>query len=156
VCTQMPASLDSEEEAALLEQAGGRVSVFDFGGPLSFGAAADLGHHVRERALRNGTEALVLDFSRVPFMDVSAARAVETIACDARQTGKRVFCSGIREEVEKVLRGLDADHCIPADCKHPRRIDALRAAVESLEGQSSGPDPAIRPTVYGAAGSATG
>jgi SulP family sulfate permease len=103
--------------------------VFDFGGPLSFGAAADLGHHVRERALKNGTQALILDFSRVPFMDVSAARAVETIACDARLSGKQIFCSGIREEVERVLSGLNADHCIPSGRKFDRRIDALRAAV---------------------------
>src|SRR5690606_13217156 len=41
----LPPALDSEEEAELLQRAGGRVHVFDFGGPLSFGAAADLGHH---------------------------------------------------------------------------------------------------------------
>jgi SulP family sulfate permease len=35
------------EEAALLRRARGSRQVFDFGGPLSFGAAADLGHHVR-------------------------------------------------------------------------------------------------------------
>src|SRR5690606_2734326 len=44
--TELPASLDSDEEEELLSRANGRVSVFDFGGPLSFGAAADLGHHV--------------------------------------------------------------------------------------------------------------
>ncbi|MBN1240166.1 MAG: SulP family inorganic anion transporter [Gammaproteobacteria bacterium] len=146
--TELPASLDSDEEEALLAKAKGRVSVFDFGGPLSFGAAADLGHHVRERTLKRGTEALVLDFGRVPFMDVSAARAVETIACDARHAGRRVYCSGVREEVQKVLAGLNADHCIPADGRFPRRIDALRAAVESLERPGPGPDAVSAP--YGA------
>ncbi|MDH3978833.1 MAG: SulP family inorganic anion transporter, partial [Gammaproteobacteria bacterium] len=70
------------EEAALLDQAHGEVTMFDFGGPLSFGAAADVGHQVRER-VKHKTSAIILDFSRVPFVDVSAARAVETIIRDA-------------------------------------------------------------------------
>jgi SulP family sulfate permease len=129
----MPPNLDSDEEAALLASADGRVHVFDLGGPLSFGAAADLGHHVRERSRKGGTEVLILDFSRVPFLDVSAARAVETIACDARHMGRTVYCTGIRDEVATVLAGLDADHCIDADRRFEKRIDALRAAVAQLE-----------------------
>ena len=129
----MPAVADTDEEAELLARANGRVQIFDFGGPLSFGAAADLGHHVRERSRTNGTEVLVLDFSRVPFLDVSAARAVETIACDARHTGKAVYCSGIGPEVGAVLAGLNADCCIGAEHRFPRRVDALRAAVATVE-----------------------
>jgi SulP family sulfate permease len=129
----MPPALDSDEEAALLERAQGRVHIFDLGGPLSFGAAADLGHHVRERSRKNQTEVLILDFARVPFIDVSAARAVETIACDAKQMGRTVYCTGIRDEVRNVLTGLDADCCIDADRLFDRRIDALRAAVAQIE-----------------------
>jgi len=129
----MPPHLDSEEEAELLARAGGRVQVFDLGGPLSFGAAADLGHHVRERTLSGGTEVLILDFSRVPFVDVSAARAVETIACDAKSMGKKVYCTGIRDEVRSVLAGLEADCCIDNECRFEKRVDALRAAIEQIE-----------------------
>jgi len=123
---------DSDEEADLLRRARGRVQVFDFGGPLSFGAAADLGHQVRERS-KHGTAALVLDFSSVPFMDVSAARAVETIACDAAAAGKRVYVTGLRDEVADVLEGLDADCCLQPDLRFARRIEALTAAVDDLE-----------------------
>src|SRR5690606_769266 len=133
VCTQMPASLDSEEEAALLEQAGGRVSVFDFGGPLSFGAAADLGHHVRERARKDGTEALVLDFSRVPFLDVSAARAVETIAQDAAHARRKVFVCGANRDVRRVLSGLNADKDLPDNHIFDTREQALEAAYTAIQ-----------------------
>lgn len=129
----MPPAVDSEEEAALLERAKGSVHLFDFGGPLSFGAAADLGHHVRERSRKDQTEVLILDFVRVPFIDVSAARAVETIACDAKQMGKTVYCTGMRDEVRNVLSGLEADCCIDASCRFERRVDALRAAVDLIE-----------------------
>src|SRR5690606_29266035 len=136
---ELPPALDSDEEAEWLKRAEGRVHVFDFGGPLSFGAAADLGHRVRERSLRNGTEVLILDFSRVPFIDVSAARAVETIACDARRTSKTVYLTGANDDVRRVLAALEADHCLDERHFYPKRIDALRAAVSLLETRRAAP-----------------
>ncbi len=124
--------ITTEEERALLEQAKGRVTLFDFGGPLSFGAAADLGHHVRERA-KKSANAIILDFSRVPFIDVSAARAVETIACDANQAGKKVYVTGMSRKVQEVLSGLNADRCLPAEARYEHRIDALRFAVAAAQ-----------------------
>ena len=131
-------STTNSEERALLDKAKGRITMFDFGGPLSFGAAADLGHHVRERA-KNKAMAIVLDFARVPFMDVSAARAVETIACDARRSGKVVYVAGMNDKVRDVLRGLNADHCLMADHSFESRIDALRAAVDHINGLDRDP-----------------
>ena len=126
--------IETPEERDLLERANNRIMLFDFGGPLSFGAAADLGHHVRER-VKNKASAIILDFSRVPFIDVSAARAVETIACDARQAGKTVYITGMSDTVKKVLAGLNADHCLPADTHYQDRIDALRAATDMIEAE---------------------
>ena len=120
------------EEAALLKDVKGSVSLFDFGGPLSFGAAADVGHHVRERVKKHESQAMVLDFSRVPFVDVSAARAVETIGCDARLSGRRVFISGMNDQIKEVLTGLNADHCLPKGTYFDNRIDAIRAAAEHV------------------------
>jgi len=124
---KIPSDL-SPEEAQLLEGTKNSVTIFDFGGPLSFGAAADVGHHVRER-VKHDAQAIVLDFTRVPFVDVSASRAVETIGCDARHAGKRVFCSGMNDNVRSVLTGLNADHCLPKDTYFENRVDAIRAAV---------------------------
>ncbi|MCG8464658.1 MAG: SulP family inorganic anion transporter [Xanthomonadales bacterium] len=126
-----PPRVDDPEERALLESAEGGVFMFDFGGPLSFGAAADVGHHVNERT-KEGVKAIVLDFSRVPFMDVSAARAVETIACDAERADRKVFTTGINENVRRVLSGLNADCCISPDNYFEKRVDALRKAVDSV------------------------
>ncbi|MEO1406618.1 MAG: SulP family inorganic anion transporter, partial [Pseudomonadota bacterium] len=128
------------EEAELLEKADGAVLVYDFRGPLSFGAAADLGHHVRQRT-KQGAAAIVLDFSRKTFIDVSAARAVETIACDAKAAGKIVYTTGMNADVREKLSGLNADHCLPADTYYKDRLSALKAAVDGvLSGSSSGSD----------------
>jgi sulfate permease, SulP family len=120
------------EERELLERAKGKITIFDFGGPLSFGAAADVGHQVRER-VKNNTSAIILDFSRVPFVDVSAARAVETIICDASEAGRVVYETGMNTDVRNTLSALDATHCLPVDTSFEERIDALRAAVVQIE-----------------------
>lgn len=95
------------------------------------------GQQVRERTKGQG-DAIILDFASVPFMDVSAARAVETIVCDAKHSGKTVYVTGLKEEVRQVLAGLDADHCLPADTRYEKRVEALRAAVAAIPGIVSG------------------
>ncbi len=122
----------TEEEREILDRAKGRILLFEFGGPLSFGAAADLGHQVRERS-KSVAQAIVLDFSGVPFMDVSAARAVETIACDAGKSNKIVYVTGMSDKIAQILNGLDADHCLPSDTKYDERLDALREAIRVIE-----------------------
>ena len=121
----------TEEEVALLESVDNKISLFDFGGPLSFGAAADAGHHVREKS--KGISALILDFSRVPHVDVSAARAVETIGSDAHAANKEVFVSGMSDEVRTMLGDLNNEYCLSHGVNFKTRVDAIRAAVEYLQ-----------------------
>ena len=122
----------TDAEREILDRAKGRILLFEFGGPLSFGAAADLGHQVRERS-KTAAQAIILDFSRVPFMDVSAARAVETIACDADKSNKIVYVTGMSEKIAKVLSGLDADQCLPASTRYDNRFEALKEAIRVIE-----------------------
>jgi len=121
----------TEEEVALLESVDNKISLFDFGGPLSFGAAADAGHHVREKS--KGISALILDFSRVPHVDVSAARAVETIGSDAHAANKEVFVSGMSDDVRTMLSDLNNEYCLSHGVNFKTRVDAIRSAVEYLQ-----------------------
>lgn len=129
-------SRHTDEEKALLDKAGGKVTLFDFGGPLSFGAAADLGHQVRER-VKHHEGAIVLDFARVTFMDVSAARAVETIIYDANRSGKTVYISGLSDKVAEVISVI-ADDCLPTDTRFENKLGALQVAVNEVTKKYSG------------------
>ena len=124
----------TDEERQLLDTVENKVTIFDFGGPLSFGAAADAGHHVRERTKRD-TRAIILDFARVPFIDVSAARAVETIIRDAHEAGKVVYETGLNASVRKTLVSLNSISHLSVDVSYTHRIDALRAAVDMVRAQ---------------------
>lgn len=127
---KIPEYLADEEENALLERAHGKVSLFSFGGPLSFGAAADLGHHVREK-VKPGSQVLILDFSRVPVVDVSAAMAVETITADAAAGGRELVISGASPAVTKVLDNINVHQ--PNVRMFATRLEALDCALRIIE-----------------------
>lgn len=131
---KIPDNLADPEEDALLKQTRGKVQVFSFGGPLSFGAAADLGHHVREKV--STSNALILDFSRVPSMDVSAAMAVETITSDAKAAGRKVIMCGAVDEVKTVLDNINAHQSGVTVCA--TRKEALAIAVELVNTPGKG------------------
>lgn len=128
----MPDALDDEQEHNLLVKGEGKIQVFDFGGPLSFGAAADLGHHIRQSAKEN-SEVLILDFTRVPFMDVSAALAVETILSDAKVSNRAVYMSGLKDDVVNVLQGLSILELVDSKQLFDSRLQALQAAVDNIK-----------------------
>ncbi len=130
----------TDEERELIEQSDGAVTMFDFGSPLSFGAAADLGHHVRQR-MKAGSTAVVLDFSRMTFIDVSAAHAIETIAMDAKDVGKLVYASGINETVKSKLIGLDVYKALTQDHIFTDRTEALKAAIAATSGMNKTAQP---------------
>lgn len=106
---KIPQELNDPKENALFEELKDKVSIFSFGGPLSFGAAADLGHRVRER-VPAGSKFTILDFSRVPLMDVSAAMAVDTVTSDALAAGRQLILCGANEKLNKVLEGVNEAH----------------------------------------------
>jgi len=126
-----PASTTSEEQA-LLEQSNDAVTLFDFGGPLSFGAAADLGYHIRQR-MKAGSKAIVMDFSQMTSIDVSAALAIETIATDAEEAGKSVYVSGMNDIVKSKLKGLDVYKALSESNIFDNRLGALKAAASNLK-----------------------
>jgi sulfate permease, SulP family len=115
----------TERELEILEKFEDQITVFDFDGPLSFGAAADLGHHARTH-LEGGVKAIVLDFTRMPSLDVSAALAIETIAESAKHADRKVYMCGMNENVLNVLEALEAD-------KHLEKTDHFETREHALE-----------------------
>jgi len=117
-----------EVEENLLERAGGRVTIFEFDGPLSFGAAADLSHRAAD-AIGDTTESIVLDFERVPYLDASAARAVGAISAYAKDAGLDLYAAGLNANAASVLAAYDVDMGFVDE--FPSRFEALSAAVQA-------------------------
>ena len=139
----------NEEEQTLFERAGSRLQMFEFSGPLSFGAAADLSHRVRENV--HGREAVILDFGGIDSVDVSAARAVEAISEDAHDEERLLFVCNVTETVHQQLAGLNADRFLPEGYQSMSRLEAIRKAVAGIEASdtdaeaSDATDPSLKP-----------
>jgi SulP family sulfate permease len=131
---KIPEALNDPKENALLEKLKDKVTIFSFGGPLSFGAAADVGHHVRER-VKPGSKVTILDFTRVPLIDVSAAMAVETVTSDAKSAGRQLVICGANADVNKVLESINASH--PEIVAFETLHDALVYAEKQVAGTDS-------------------
>ena len=137
----LPEYVDTPEDKAILARHPREIALFEFTGPLSFGAAADLGHHVREHA-EQGSRVLVLELSSVPSLDVSAIMAVETIAQDARSSGRKLFLSGLSDEVREMLAALSGG--VPGDAVYPNRTEALKAAEKEI---TQSKNPSLQPQI---------
>lgn len=124
----------TKRELEILDEVGTNLTVFDFGGPLSFGAAADLGHHAREQ-LAGGVMVVILDFERVSKIDVSSALALETIARDAIAAGRTVYMCSMADEVRSVLDSLEADEHLPHSNHYESREEAMEAALTIIRSE---------------------
>lgn len=120
----------SAEEYKLLESTGDSVALFDFAGvPLSFGAATDLPHQLRD-SITDNVKVIILDFKGVINIDLSSAYAIETVINDAREAGKTLLTTCMNDSVHHVLKSLDigrGDH-------YPHKKDAIVAAVRVVKG----------------------
>jgi sulfate permease, SulP family len=119
--------ISNDQEKALLKETNGSILLFDFDGPLCFGAAADLSHHVRLKS-KVDTKFVILNFSNMPMLDLSAAKAVETVAESCRHTGKELYLSGMNAKVRKVLEGLHVLDLVQPDHWFNTRLEALQSA----------------------------
>jgi SulP family sulfate permease len=119
------------EVSALLNGLGPRITFYEFDGPLSFAVAADLEHQMREK-LKKGTDFIILDFSGMLRIDLSATRAVETIIRDAQAGGKAVFLAGMTREVRSTINSFCAEECISEESRFATPVQALRKAIDLM------------------------
>ncbi|MBS3897260.1 MAG: SulP family inorganic anion transporter [Dethiobacter sp.] len=117
---------------ALLEVACSCVTLLEFNGPLSFAVIADFEQMMRER-LKDDKEFIILDFSNMPQIDLSATRAVETIIFDALDRGKRVYLTGMSAKVNSVIRSFCDQQCISDGMCFETSVEALEAVISSRE-----------------------
>jgi len=122
----------TQEEQEILERNSGRIKLFEFDGPLSFGAAADLGYKARD-SIAGDVGYVVLDFSRISFIDISATRAIETIIEDAQAAHKLVYITNMTKGVRETFTGLDASYSLASDTFFDDRLEALRLADFAIQ-----------------------
>jgi SulP family sulfate permease len=122
------------EERAILNAARGRILLFHFGSPMSFGAAKGM---ARQLSLVGDHEVLVLDLSDVPMIDYTATRSLLDMVRHAREAGRKVILvAGGHPKVMKMVSNLGVVAEAANTCEgslQPGRLDGLRRAAALLE-----------------------
>lgn len=116
-------------EAALMRRMAGRVLLVQLSGPMSFGAASGL--HARLSGYQD-YDVIILDLTAVPYLDSSAAMALETIIVNARSEDHVVEMVGLSLPVVRVLARLGVLRLVREVERHADRLSALRHAATRL------------------------
>ena len=122
----------SGEEKHLLKRAQGRILLFRFGGPMSFGAAKAIS---QQMSIVKNYRVLILDLNDVPLLGITAALAIETTIKDAYQKQHEVFIVGASGDVKSRLQRLRILDRVPPENQSISRLEALERAAIFLEEQ---------------------
>ena len=119
----------SPEEQALIDQASGRLLLFQLAGPMIFGVAKAIS---REHNAIGECEAVVFDLREVSHLGVTASLALENAIKEAFEVGRKVHLVLLPGATRRRLEKLKLLELIPDDCITTDRCDALRRAVAGL------------------------
>ncbi|GAB3475800.1 SulP family inorganic anion transporter [Marinomonas epiphytica] len=119
----------SDEEKELLDRAEGRVLVFYLSGPMIFGVSKAIAKH--HNNIHN-YQAVVLDLSAVPMMDLTVSLALENALKDALEAGCDVYIFSPNGQTTERLEKLGILQRIPHQAFCESRKSALIQAVNNL------------------------
>ncbi|MGB3786797.1 MAG: SulP family inorganic anion transporter [Phormidesmis sp.] len=117
------------EEKQMLHKGNGRILLIQMSGPMSFGAARTIGHYMGQNY-----DALILDFSRVPLVGVTASLTIESeIKAAQRQHQGKIFIVGAEGQVKERLRRFQVQATLPKRNFLPSCDQALQMALTLLD-----------------------
>ncbi|MGP1386852.1 MAG: bicarbonate transporter BicA [Thainema sp.] len=116
-------------EKRWLDEADGRVLLFQLSGPMIFGVAKAIS---REHNAVSYCDSIVFDVTDVPHMGVTAALALENAIQEAIEKGRQVFVVGATGQTLRRLEKLGITELVPAHHFYIDRAEALKIAVTSL------------------------
>jgi sulfate permease, SulP family len=120
----------SDQEAEIIDQAGGRIILFHLSGAMSFSSAKSI---VRQHAASNNYDIMLLDLSEVPAVDYTTTRALEDILINTIENGRRIFLIGMRDSVRRYLHRQGVTRLFKPGKIYDNRLEALLHAKKLLQ-----------------------
>ena len=117
-------------ERALLDKAAGKVLFFYLSGPMIFGVSKAIARHHNSA---QQYQAMVLDLSAVPMMDLTVGLALENAIQDALDAHCSVFIFAPNGQTIERLTKLGIPDRLPKDAFVETRLEALEKAYFSLK-----------------------
>ncbi len=118
----------SDQDKRLLDQAGGRVLLFQLNGAMIFGVAKTIS---REHNAIGECDAVIFDLSGVYHLGLTAALAIENAVEEAIEVGRNVYVVGAAGTTHQRLDQLRLFQLLPDDHTGLSLHQALTHAVEA-------------------------
>ncbi|MFK8028378.1 MAG: SulP family inorganic anion transporter [Gammaproteobacteria bacterium] len=115
----------NSEEKQILDDAKGKIVVYQLSGALSFPAAKDM---VKRISYVDHYDTLILDMTNVSHVDYTSSRAIKDIIENECEDHHEIFLSGASSLVLDTLRTQKALNNIPEHHIFNQRLDALKGA----------------------------
>lgn len=119
----------SSDEADIVNQADGKIMLFQLSGPMSFSSAKAM---VRRHASIAGYEIMILDLTEVPSVDFTTSRALEDIAVDTIESKRTILLVSASKTVYEMLAKQGVTAKFSKDEIFKQRGDALAYAHHLL------------------------
>ncbi|MGD1904549.1 MAG: SulP family inorganic anion transporter [Leptolyngbyaceae cyanobacterium] len=119
----------TSDEKRWLDEANGRVLLFQLSGPMIFGVAKAI---AREHNAIRECDAIVFDLSDVPHLGVTASLAIENAVEEAVEKERNIFIVGAAGQTKRRLESLKVFQMVPPQNLYMDRSEALRSAVNVI------------------------
>ncbi|EKZ9179900.1 SulP family inorganic anion transporter [Vibrio vulnificus] len=120
----------TDSERGLLERANGKVLFFYLSGPMIFSVSKAIS---RQHSSIADYEAMILDLTDVPMIDVTVGLALENAIKDAQEAQCDVYLLCPNERVREQLEKFHVLDLVPDENTFKFRYEALNAAVNKVE-----------------------
>lgn len=119
----------TQSESDLLDQAKGKVLFFYLSGPMIFSVSKAIS---RQHNSISEYEAMILDLTDVPMIDVTVGLALENAIKDAQDTNCEVFLLCPNQQTQKQLNKFHVIDSLPQQNIFLFRYEALQAALNHV------------------------
>jgi SulP family sulfate permease len=119
----------TSDEKRWLDEANGRVLLFQLSGPMIFGVAKAI---AREHNAIRDCDAIIFDLSDVPHMGVTSSLAIENAVEEAVEKDRQIFIVGAAGQTKRRLASLKVFDLVPPQNLYMDRAEALRSAVTAI------------------------
>ncbi|HFQ4923410.1 TPA: SulP family inorganic anion transporter [Vibrio vulnificus] len=120
----------TDSERGLLDRANGKVLFFYLSGPMIFRVSKAIS---RQHSSISDYEAMILDLTDVPMIDVTVGLALENAIKDAQEAQCDVYLLCPNERVREQLEKFHVLDLVPDENTFKFRYEALNAAVNKVE-----------------------
>ncbi len=120
----------TESERGLLDQANGKVLFFYLSGPMIFSVSKAIS---RQHSSIADYEAMILDLTDVPMIDVTVGLALENAINDALDANCAVYLLCPNKQIWQQLEKFHILDLVPIENTYAFRYEALRAAIKQVD-----------------------